>query len=299
MDEIMMRWFRGCWRCSSVTFSYFKGLHAESSRSESNSPPLKSTSPRQSRGTLAAHLLWQLNLQSKAEEKKTHTCFYVRLFSSFIYFLIHILCFGHLCTAAPAWTGPWAGVCSTGRWWDGCRCARRTCEEPWPDPGPSSPSRWAGHSGGSYASQLPAGGAAGRPGTRRMGERKIEGMRSVFLPKISKNDFLVRSSFKNPALRWHKYKQSLNVFRTSDIKLVLFHRYMSMKALNAVKLNHLCLSVSADLFRTWNSRSAVFVRGHMAGTAPCIWMIDTSVEHPQPMESRDPNSKMILICLIC
>lgn len=32
-------------------------------------PPLKTTSPRQSRGTLGAQRLWQLNLQSKIADK--------------------------------------------------------------------------------------------------------------------------------------------------------------------------------------------------------------------------------------
>jgi len=46
-----------------------------SSKSDADSPPLKSTSPRQSRGTLAAHLLWQLNLQSEAEKKEINDFF--------------------------------------------------------------------------------------------------------------------------------------------------------------------------------------------------------------------------------
>lgn len=66
----------------------------------------------------------------------------------------------HLCIAGPGGRGPSAGVCRTGRWWDGCRCGRRRCGGLSPDPGPSSPSRWAGRSARSCASWPPEEGAA-------------------------------------------------------------------------------------------------------------------------------------------
>lgn len=59
---------------------------------QTNSPPLKSTSPRQSRGTLAAHLLWQLNLQSE----KSNNNSLIHLANFVIFCLYLLLIFLHM-----------------------------------------------------------------------------------------------------------------------------------------------------------------------------------------------------------
>lgn len=74
--------------------------------------------------------------------------------------LIILLNEHHLCTASPGGRAPSAAVCRTDTWWDECRCGRRRYEGLWPDPGPSSPSKWVDRSAKSYASRHPTGGAA-------------------------------------------------------------------------------------------------------------------------------------------
>lgn len=65
-----------------------------------------------------------------------------------------------LCTACPGGKALWAAVCSTDRWWGGCRCEWQGCEGPSPVPAPSSPSRLAGRSMMVSAYPAPDGGAA-------------------------------------------------------------------------------------------------------------------------------------------
>lgn len=102
----------------------------------------------------------------------------------------------HLCTASPGGRGPSADACRTGRWWDECRCGRRRCEGLWPDPGPTSPSRWDDRSAASYASRHPGGGAAS---TRREGgEEKQGGKRfRVFPILINKETELIQATDVN------------------------------------------------------------------------------------------------------
>lgn len=76
----------------------------------------------------------------------------------------------HLCTAGLGGRGPSAASCRTGRWWVWCRCALRRCGAPSHGPGPSSPSRWAGHSAASCASpRRPTGAAAASNPGRHQG----------------------------------------------------------------------------------------------------------------------------------
>lgn len=66
----------------------------------------------------------------------------------------------HLCTACPGGKALWVAVCSTDRWWGGCKCEWQRCEGPSPAPTPSSPSILADRSMMVSAYWAPDGGAA-------------------------------------------------------------------------------------------------------------------------------------------